>query len=336
MLQADHEIPTRKGFALLDLIPVIRDAKDGALVALTLDDGGREDLERWSALTRHAIVERQIMHDSTTRLVVRKGAAWVEPAADERRLWVYSNFDCNLACDYCCVRSSPQADRRALEPGRVRSLARDAAAAGYDSVYITGGEPFVHNDIDQVILASAEHLPTTVLTNAMLFRGPRLAMLERLPRERVRLQVSLDSPTPRLHDAHRGEGAWARAVEGIHTARSLGFRVRIAATTTTQAQMRDMDAFLAKEGVPPEDRVIRPLALRGHSREGVALARRDLRPELTATASGWYWHPVGAADDDLRIAGPEASLAEASAELVSLMRADGAQDERLAKVFACA
>ncbi len=24
------------------------------------------------------------------------------------RLWIYTNVDCNLACDYCCVRSSPR------------------------------------------------------------------------------------------------------------------------------------------------------------------------------------------------------------------------------------
>ena len=29
-----------------------------------------------------------------------------------RRLWLYTNFDCNLACTYCCVSSSPRTPRR--------------------------------------------------------------------------------------------------------------------------------------------------------------------------------------------------------------------------------
>jgi len=29
------------------------------------------------------------------------------------RLWIYTNFHCNLACDYCCVESSPRTDPRA-------------------------------------------------------------------------------------------------------------------------------------------------------------------------------------------------------------------------------
>jgi hypothetical protein len=24
------------------------------------------------------------------------------------RLWLYTNFDCNLACDYCCAESAPR------------------------------------------------------------------------------------------------------------------------------------------------------------------------------------------------------------------------------------
>ena len=43
--------------------------------------------------------------------------------------------------------------------------------------------------------------PTTLLTNGMLFAGRRLETLRSLPRERVTLQISLDSPTPERHDA---------------------------------------------------------------------------------------------------------------------------------------
>lgn len=49
------------------------------------------------------------------------------------RLWIYSNFHCNLACDYCVVASSPRAPARAVAAalpgarrrGRPRGLRRD-------------------------------------------------------------------------------------------------------------------------------------------------------------------------------------------------------------------
>ena len=85
---------------------------------------------------------------------------------------MYTNFDCNLACDYCCVRSSPGAERRALGVDRVARLAGEAVAAGSRTV-LTGGEPFLLPDIDGWS-RHVPRLPTTMLTNGMLFHGRRL------------------------------------------------------------------------------------------------------------------------------------------------------------------
>jgi hypothetical protein len=61
---------------------------------------------------------------------------------------------------------------------------------------------------------------SALLTNAMLLRGRRLDMLRQMDRDRLVLQISLDSPTPDLHDRHRGARSWERAVAGIRTAQS--------------------------------------------------------------------------------------------------------------------
>ncbi|HLM51394.1 MAG TPA: metallophosphoesterase family protein, partial [Solirubrobacteraceae bacterium] len=59
------------------------------------------------------------------------------------RLWIYSNFHCNLACDYCVVASSPRARRRSIGLERFRALIDEAVCEGFTEVYVTGGEPFV-------------------------------------------------------------------------------------------------------------------------------------------------------------------------------------------------
>ena len=58
------------------------------------------------------------------------------------RLWLYTNFDCNLRCDYCCVRSSPTARRRELGLVRIQRIAREAAELAVKEIFVTGGEPF--------------------------------------------------------------------------------------------------------------------------------------------------------------------------------------------------
>ncbi|MFO0669216.1 MAG: radical SAM protein [Polyangiaceae bacterium] len=223
-LVADVELPpTRNGFEgglLLELLAGLRACPDGGLVAITSSHVDVADnLERWSRFTGNAIVGKTET-DAGTRWVVRNGAAPTEPMRRVgARLWLYSNFDCNLACQYCCVRSTPRAERRALGLDVVQAIAREARDLGTEEIFITGGEPFLLADIDDIARACAEVAPTTILTNGALFSGKRRDALDRMPRDRVTLQISLDSPTPHRHDLLRGEGTWDKAWRGIRTAR---------------------------------------------------------------------------------------------------------------------
>lgn len=325
---------------LLDLLSALERTRPGDLFALTGRDATAvdSDLDAWSRLTGHPIVARTTS-DDRTRWVIRNGAA---PVGDSdarplgERLWLYVNFHCNLHCDYCCVRSSPVARRRELGIEPVRRIAREAPALGVRELFVTGGEPFLLDDIADIVIALADAAPVTLLTNGMLLRGPRLASLKQLPRERVTLQISLDSPDPLLHDAHRGRGAWQRALEGIDTAHTEGFRVRLAATVATDADEARFRAFLDARQVAPEDRVIRRVALRGVAENGVALSRADLVPEITITADGVYWHPVGADDDDMLVTPAIFPLADAFDAVRRHLDRERAHSDRLAAVFHCA
>jgi MoaA/NifB/PqqE/SkfB family radical SAM enzyme len=68
-----------------------------------------------------------------TRCVFRYGEP-PENVGEDRpvgsRLWLYTDFDCNLSCDYCCVRWSANAPRRALGIERVRRIAKEATELG--------------------------------------------------------------------------------------------------------------------------------------------------------------------------------------------------------------
>ena len=76
--------------------------------------------------------------------------------------------------------------------------------------------------------------------------------------------------------------------------------------------------------------------MRGSAAEGVALARADLVPELTITAEGVYWHPVGAEDADLLITRDIFPLAESFATLRRAFEREGELANKLAKIFNCA
>lgn len=324
---------------LLDLVSALRLTAPGELIGLScaVRSAIEADLDAWSRVTGHSIVATTI-EGGRTRWVIRHGGVAADATARPlgERLWLYVNFDCNLQCDYCCVRSAPTAPRRALGLDAVRRIAREAPPLGVRAFFVTGGEPFLLPDIDEQVLALADAAPVTLLTNGMLFRGPRLASLRRLPRERVTLQVSVDSPTPGLHDLHRGRGTWQRAVEGIEIARAEGFRVRLAGTVASDADEKEFTAFLDRLAVAPEDRVVRRIALRGFATAGTALGRSDLVPEITITTDGVYWHPVGADDDDLLVTRHAFPLAAAFEAVRRCLDEEHAHRGRLASVFYCA
>ena len=346
-MRADVELDIgRRTFTsgiLPELIAVLRRSHPGDLVEVVGDEASiGPELETWCRFTGNPLLEATV-GEGRSRWVFRCGAVPAPaevPGENNRpvgsRLWLYTNFDCNLHCDYCCVRSSPIVPRRELGLARVQQIAREAAKLGVKEIFVTGGEPFLLEDIGDILLSCAAAAPTTVLTNGMLFAGQRIESLRALPRDRIVLQISLDSATPELHDLHRGPGTWTRTREGIQRARAHGFRVRLAATVSTDAEAEAFRQFLDEEKIAAEDRVIRRIALRGSASEGVALGRADLVPEVTITADGVYWHPVGAEDADLLVTRDIFPLSESFAAVRRAFDREGEHAGKLARIFNCA
>jgi organic radical activating enzyme len=306
---------------VLDLVERLAATPWGSTTELPAAPADRQVVAAWCERTGN-----QLVSTTGNAVVVRRGrppdpARVIEGLPPDRRpgvrLWLYTNFDCNLACDYCCSRSSPRAQRRALAPDTVRRLVAEGVDAGVREVFLTGGEPFLLPDLDEIVAACTHRLPTTLLTNGMLWRGRRLDMLRRMPRDRLTLQISLDSATAERHDRHRGPGSWQRALDGIRLALAEGFRVRVAATVYSDATA-DVVAFhelLDKLGIPRKDHVVRPVAKRGFADDGLALTVETLVPEVTVTAEGVYWHPVGADHADQLVTTEPFPLADAINEV---------------------
>ncbi len=344
------------GGLLLAITGQIRGIAEGEVMLLhTREPSVLADLPSWARLAGHELVS--VLDDDGEgagpwSLWIRRGRSRAGRAAPDpeveytsgapaplgSRLWLYSNFHCNLACSYCCAGSSPQAEARSMPVEMAAAAAREFAAQGGRELLVTGGEPFLHPQLDELVAACAALVPVTVLTNGMVYgRGRRREMLESFDRERVTLQISLDSAGPGLHDRQRGIGSHGRAMSGIELARTLGFRVRVATTYLPEDahEAGDLHAALERLGVREEDRLIRPVAKEGFADEGMAISLDSVEPEPTLAVDGAWWHPVAITNRHMKVADsplPLARVLDVMRDVVHVQEAAGAQGR---SVFRC-
>ena len=157
-----------------------------------------------------------------------------------RTLWINTGSLCNIECRNCYIESSPENDRLAyLTRSEVAAYLDEIASDGWPvrEIGFTGGEPFMNPDIIEMFGdALGRGFSVLVLTNAMQpMLRPRirdgLSALGASSGDRLVLRVSLDHHTRELHDIERGEGSFAKTVEGIDWLAREGFALALAGRT---------------------------------------------------------------------------------------------------------
>jgi sulfatase maturation enzyme AslB (radical SAM superfamily) len=145
-------------------------------------------------------------------------------------LWINTGTLCNLACASCYIESSPTNDSLVYPTlSEIVPYLDEAAAIGTREIGFTGGEPFMNREAVAMIEAALERgFEVLVLTNAMRPMRRFETALRGLPSERLTFRVSLDHHSPAVHEAERGAGTWAKALDGLRWLESSGFRTAIA------------------------------------------------------------------------------------------------------------
>jgi MoaA/NifB/PqqE/SkfB family radical SAM enzyme len=119
-----------------------------------------------------------------------------------------------------------------LEPPDLRRVLRECLDLGVQVVTLTGGEPLLRDDLEDLIASvPADEAVTLVFTNAHGLDPDRARSLKEAGLFGV--HVSLDSPDPATHDRLRGfEGAFARVERGVRAALDAGLKVGLSTYAT--------------------------------------------------------------------------------------------------------
>lgn len=144
------------------------------------------------------------------------------------------NYICNMKCKHCSIkRFQGKNDRRRLTPADVGKLADQADALGLARFVISGGEPTVFPDLDELVAAiGPDRFFINSDSNGYLL-AEKAQHLKDIGIDRI--QLSIDSLDAEAHDEFRGmPGAFAHAIAGIEECQRINLPVYIQTVVTKE------------------------------------------------------------------------------------------------------
>lgn len=190
---------------------------------------------------------------------------------------------CNIACRHCFISCGPKNDTHPyMSVQQVQQALDDARESGVREYYFTGGEPFLHPEIFELIDRTLAQGPLSILTNGMLIDGECAAALrQRFDRSRYSfdLRVSLDGTTAQENDPIRGRGTFDQIIAGIRHLADVGLNPVLTVTEVNTATDASRDAFrkllrdlgLAK----PRTKFLAPFRIGREERRGRGYQRHE-------------------------------------------------------------
>jgi molybdenum cofactor biosynthesis enzyme MoaA len=168
---------------------------------------------------------------------------------------------CNLSCGHCFISCSPMNHTfEFLGLDHVQQALEESKALGVREFYFTGGEPFIHPQIAEILEAALEVGPATVLSNATVLRPEvieRLARAEERSPYSLEFRVSLDGYSAEMNDPLRGPGTFVRILAGVRLLLAHGF-LPIISVVKTWEDGKDEETFRRFETLLGEQGYSRP------------------------------------------------------------------------------
>ena len=134
---------------------------------------------------------------------------------------------CNLTCHHCFISCGPtNRTFETIPKDDVFRKLQESRAFDVKEYYFTGGEPFIHPDMVEILERTLAIGPATVLTNATLLKQEwiaRLARAEARSPYSLEFRVSIDGFSAAMNDPIRGQGTFERAMRGAKLLLAHGF-----------------------------------------------------------------------------------------------------------------
>ncbi len=156
---------------------------------------------------------------------------------------------CNNACIHCSINlpaGDEEARAREMTTEDVKGILEEAASLGCLSVRLTGGEPLLREDFEEIYLAARRlGLKVMIFTNATLVSPVLVQLLKRVP-PLEKLEVSVYGMSQATYEAVTGKaGSFEAARQGVRLllAHKIPFVVKGALLPQNKDEAGEFDAW---------------------------------------------------------------------------------------------
>lgn len=151
-------------------------------------------------------------------------------ASKEPFLFLYITHKCSLRCKHCYMGG--RLDNEILmSPAKVEEILSSLRVLyGQYKVYLLGGEPTTHPDLDAILnVCKAQGYKTVITSNGLIPPKVWPALDDRLDS----FSFSMDGARRETHEDMRGPNTWAPLLRSMERAIAAGFQTRAIFTVTT-------------------------------------------------------------------------------------------------------
>ncbi|HOI73831.1 MAG TPA: radical SAM protein [Syntrophales bacterium] len=184
--------------------------------------------------------EKPLVYEKIIRLDERFQAGMATPVVD-----ICYNRACNLKCRHCFTTRFTKKDR-SLSPPDMKRFADEAHEIGLCQLVLSGGEPLILKDLEEVIAAlQPDKFHLSMSTNGYFLTPEMARNLKTWGLDKVK--ISIDDFDERMHnDNRRNDNAYEKAMAALFNARDAGLSVVIQTCITHENCRTDRTIQMAK------------------------------------------------------------------------------------------
>ncbi|WP_066494969.1 radical SAM/SPASM domain-containing protein [Abyssisolibacter fermentans] len=149
--------------------------------------------------------------------------------------------NCNFKCSYCSYDAN-STSKKEYSTNQYKSLIRKLQLDGIEELVLSGGEPLLRKDLEELLKFSEGRFKSIgLVTNGSLIDEKKAELLTKYVNK---IQISIDSGIEKINDATRGKGSFKRAIKGLKKLKSAGHKNILISPTITKISLENIESIV--------------------------------------------------------------------------------------------